>query len=111
MKKLSTRTGIEIWMKPRYAIARFMNNKSAFKTTENQDMIFTMKPIIEKNCPPEIQIHLRFDGKDFWNGQKDTLDIDVYIPTEEFLKIFSLIENNSSDNGKNLKDFIRGDSS
>jgi len=85
MKKLSEQTGSEIWVNPRYAIARFMLSKAAFKTAERQPMIFTLKPIKEKFVEPEVQLHLRFEGKDLWNKLADTLDIDVYIPLSEFL--------------------------
>src|SRR3989304_2050205 len=84
MKELSKKISNEIWLKPRYAIARFMKKKIAFKTNEFQPMIFTLKIIKEKLIEEEIQLHLRFKGKDFWNNLDDDLDIDIYIPVKEF---------------------------
>ena len=87
LKRLSEKTGREIWLKPSYAIARFKRHKAAFKTFENQKMILTVKPIQEKNLDPEIQIHLRFVGRDLWDGKEGILDIDFYIPLTEWQKL------------------------
>jgi hypothetical protein len=107
MKELSKRIGEELWLKPRYAILRFMKNKSAFKTEEFPSMIFTLKPIKEINIEEEIQLHIRFDGKDLWNGLQDVIDVDVYIPVEEFLKVASMFSEKKDMNGqKSLFDSI-----
>ena len=87
MKNLSKIIGKEVWLRPRYVIARFMNKKTAFKTTDFQPVLLTIKPIIEENIGKQIQLHLRFKGKDYWNNLSDTLDIDVYIPFNEWKKI------------------------
>jgi len=96
MKELSKKISNEIWLKPRYAIARFMKKKIAFKTNEFQPMIFTLKIIKEKLIEEEIQLHLRFKGKDFWNNLDDDLDIDIYIPVKEFEKVKELSKNGNS---------------
>ncbi len=86
MKSLSPQTGNEVWLKPSYAIARFMGAKTAFKTEQDDAMICTIKPIKERGVSPQIHFHLRFNGTDHWKGLKDCLDIDVYIPLEEWEK-------------------------
>jgi len=90
-KQLPQRIGYEVWLRPRYAIARFMNCKIAFRTEDNQPMILTVKPISEKNVGDQIQLHLRFKGKDYWNNISDVLDVDVYIPIEEWKKVVRLM--------------------
>ena len=85
MKRLSKVIGKEIILNPRYAIARFMSSKKAYKTKDFQPMWFTIKPIVEKAVGEQIQVHIRFEGIDEWhNDEKETLDIDVYIPIEEW---------------------------
>ena len=64
-----------------------MNSKVAFKTSDFQPMIFTIKPIFEEGVGEQIQIHLRFEGKDYWNDLSDVLDVDVYIPIEEWRRL------------------------
>ncbi|MBK5093192.1 MAG: hypothetical protein JJE48_06725 [Actinobacteria bacterium] len=90
MKKLSPRTGDEVWIKPDYAIARFMGSKVAFKTVGDSGMICTAKPIQERNREPQVQLHVRFIGTDVWKGVKDTVDIDVYIPLDEWDKLIEV---------------------
>ena len=64
-----------------------MKSKAAFKTKDFQPMIFTVKKITEKGVGDQVQFHIRFDGKDHWNGNKeDTLDVDTYLPIDEFKK-------------------------
>lgn len=89
-KVLPKTISTEHWLKPSYAIARFMKSKKAFKTEQEQSMIFTMKVIREKNLPDQLQIHARFDCKDYYTGEKENLDIDVYIPFEEVKQIVNI---------------------
>ena len=86
-KSLSPQIGDEVWLKPSYAIARFMGAKVAFKTRQDDAMICTIKPIKEGTLPPQVQIHLRFTGNDLWEGLRETLDIDIYVPLTEWEKI------------------------
>lgn len=92
MKKLSLQTGDEVRFNVDYIICRFMKSKKAYKTPQNpKDVWFTMKPVKEKNVPEEIQIHLRFNGRDYWYNEEDIIDIDVYVNKEEFLRKVDVI--------------------
>ena len=84
MKKLSDKTGKEVWINPRYLILRFMKSRKAFKIREFEKTIFTMKPVKEDNIEEQIHIHLRFNGKDLWNNLDDVIDLDVYILKKDF---------------------------
>jgi len=88
MKKLSPQVSEELWIKPSYAIVRFMKSKKAYKIDQAQSCIFTFKEVHEKNRPVEMQIHLRIEGKDHWNNmEKETIDVDIYIEKEEWEKV------------------------
>jgi hypothetical protein len=91
MKRLPKKIGPEIWLNPDYAIARFTYHKTAFKTLQNQKMILTFKLIQEKNLDPQVQVHLRFLGRDLWEGKEDILNIDFYIPLTEWKKLEDLL--------------------
>lgn len=86
-KKLPTVVGKEIWLNPRYAIARSMGRQFAFKTLDNQPMICTLKKIQENYAGLQVQFHLRFEGRDSETNVEDVLDIDVYIPFQEFQRL------------------------
>ena len=86
-KNLPKPIGDEIWVNPRYAIARFMGSKVAYKTKDDQPMIFTLKPIEEKGIGKQVQMHLRFEGEDRWNHREDTVDVDAYLPLSECEKM------------------------
>jgi len=90
-KQLSQRIGYEVFLRPSYVIARFMKSKVAFKTSQDQPMLCTIKPITEKGIGDQVQIHLRFEGKDLLNKLDDVLDVDVYIPIEEWKKVVRLV--------------------
>jgi hypothetical protein len=81
-KELSNIIGTEVFIQPNYAIAKFMKSGILVKTAQNQKMFFTFKPIKEIDLPEQIQMHIRFDSVN-----NDVLDIDVYIPVAEFLKL------------------------
>lgn len=86
MKQLSPQISDEVWVTTRYAIARFMSSKKAYKT--NNDIVLTFKRIKEKNLPEQIQVHLRFNGTDTYDNSKDTLDVDFYIDESLFKDMF-----------------------
>ena len=91
MKVLPEKTSDEIFLTMDYAICRFMKNKRAYKTCQNQAGIYlTMKKVQEKNLHPQYHIHLRFAGRDHWYGDDDTIDVDCYIHESEMSKIVSL---------------------
>ena len=90
MKKLSPVVSKEVWLNPNYAIARFMGSKRAYKTKQDQKMICTVKIVNEKNLPLEAHVHLRFEGTDTWFNEKDTLDLDLYVPLSEWSKLKDL---------------------
>jgi len=85
MKDLSEVLGNEVWIKPDYLILRFMKSRKAYKTRQNQPMIFTVKLI-----DGQVHIHVRFDGRDKWFNDMDTLDFDVYVPIKEFEKLLEM---------------------
>ena len=87
MKQLSPIVGKQHKLKLDYIIARFMKSKRAYKAN-NQTI--TIEPIQEKNCEPQIHMWIRCNVKDHWNNKKEFLDIDLYIPIMEFLKIMEV---------------------
>jgi hypothetical protein len=93
MKELSPMESNEVWLNPRYAMARFMVSKVAFKTLDNSNnTLMTAKIVQEKNLPKELQLHIRLNGKDYWNNHEDTLDIDIYIEKHNIEKLLSLLQ-------------------
>jgi hypothetical protein len=88
MKSLDEKE-VEVKVVPKYAIARFMKSKKAFKIHHFQP-ILCFFGILKKDG--QLHIHIRFNGRDEWTGEEDTLDIDVYIPKTEHNKILSLIK-------------------
>ena len=91
MKMLSPQISKEKWLNPNYAILRFMKSKKAYKTKENQNMICTFKIVKEPNLAFEVQVHLRFEGNDSWFNEKDTVDLDLYIPLLEWNKLKDMV--------------------
>ena len=91
-KKLSKVISREIFIKPRYVNARFMKSKVAFKSIDNSEKaLMTAKFVEEKNCPIELQIHVRLDGRDYFNKMDDLLDVDIYIEKEKLQEFIALI--------------------
>lgn len=91
MKELDEKE-LEIRIVPKYIIARFMRSKKAFKIRHFQP-ITCFFGILKKD--KQLHIHLRFDGKDEWSTEEDTLDIDIYIPKGEHEKIRKLLSSYS----------------
>jgi len=79
----------EIRIIPKYIIARFMKSKKAFKIKHFQPVLCFFG-VLKKDG--QLHIHIRFDGKDEWTKEEDTLDIDVYIPKSEHEKIRNLLK-------------------
>ena len=70
-----------------------MQKKKAYKSSQNQsNVIFTVKKIKEDNLEPQYHLHLRFNGKDLWYNDSDSIDVDFYIHEKEFTKILSIID-------------------
>jgi len=93
----------EVWLHPRYAIARFMKTKTAFKTLDNSNnTLMTAKVIQEKNIPKQLHIHFRMDGKDYWNKLDDIIDIDLYIGMENLEQLAKLIEEMKNENRESV---------
>lgn len=91
MKELPENKSEEIRLNVDYLICRFMKSKRAFKINQNQDGTwFTIKEVKEKGLYPQYQIHIRFDGKDEWFNENETIDLDVYIKKEELDKLKQL---------------------
>lgn len=88
MKKLDEKE-LEIRVFPEYSIVRFMKSKRAFKTEQSQP-VMCFFGILRKD--KQLHIHLRFEGKDEWSNEEDTLDIDTYIPKSEHEKIIRLLK-------------------
>lgn len=84
MKNLPVKTTKEIRLDVDYVICRFMKNKKAYKTTQNPKLWFTIKGVQEVNLPPQVQLHLRFSGRDEWNEEDDVVDLDLYVNRELF---------------------------
>lgn len=94
-KELPLNVSEEVWLRPDYAIARFMGSKAAYKTGQGQGMICTAKVIQESGHPLQVQFHFRFGGRDEWFEKDETVDVDVYMQLSEFLKMglfFKLLE-------------------
>lgn len=66
-------------MHTNYLILRFKNAEKAYKIDQDQPTIFTFKKIVEEG-KEQLQIHLRFEGKDHWHGLEDNIDLDIYVP-------------------------------
>lgn len=98
MKQLPKKIGKEIWLKPRYAILRFMNSGVAFVKKDHLPMICTFKPITEKDIGEQIQIHLRFDARDLFHKDhiQEQIDIDVYVSMDEWEKLQPLLKGKGS---------------
>jgi hypothetical protein len=93
MKQLPDRLGEELFLKIDYVICRFMKQKKAYKTSQNQsNVIFTVKKVKEENLEPQYHLHLRFNGRDVWFNDNDSIDVDFYINEKEFTKILSIID-------------------
>jgi len=91
MKTLPKIISKEIFLKIDYLMCRFMNNKHAYKINQKQSGTwFTIKKIKEEGLHEQYQIHIRFNGKDHWFKDEDTIDFDVYIPCDELKKIVDL---------------------
>lgn len=95
-KILPDKLGGEVFLQNVYAICRFMESKKAYKTKQNQPMILTLKPTItSRELGPQIQLHLRFHGRDEWFKEEDTIDVDAYVPVEEWRRQISELWANS----------------
>ena len=78
----------EIKVVPKYIIARFMKQKTAFKIKHFEPVLCYFGIL---DTDGQLHIHVRFDGRDEWNKLEDTLDIDMYFPKEEIRKIRGLL--------------------
>jgi len=86
-KALPPKVGGEALLQIDYAIARFMGSKKAYKTEQNPSgVIFSMKRIRDERVGHQVHLHLRFSGRDRVYAGEDVLDIDVYVPVEEWAK-------------------------
>jgi hypothetical protein len=93
MKTLSEVWSEEILLKPRYAICRFMKSKVAFKNKDgDKKVLFSIKKIQEEGVPEQIQFHVRLQGKDYWSGKEDVVDVDFYVDIEDFKREFDILE-------------------
>lgn len=93
MKQLPKLLSKELFFNIDYVICRFMHKKRAYKTSQNQSkVIFTIKKVKEVNLEPQYHLHLRFNGKDLWYNDSDSIDVDFYIHEKEFTKILSIID-------------------
>jgi hypothetical protein len=78
----------EALLKIDYAIARFMDSKRAYRTEQNPEgTIFSIKRVDGGTLGSQVQLHLRFKGRDRIFGGTDTLDIDAYVRVEEWAKV------------------------
>jgi len=110
MKELSRVTSKEIMINPRYAIARFMNSKVAFKNRDDdRKVLFSIKRVKEEGIPEEIQFHIRIEGRDEWSGKSDIVDVDFYVDIrsniQELSDIVTLTKPKQSED-KSMSDFI-----
>ena len=111
MKELSRVTSKEIMINPRYAIARFMNSKIAFKNKDDdKKVLFTIKKVKEEGIPEEIQFHIRIEGRDFWSNKPDIVDVDFYVDLKsnivELSDIVTLTKPKQSED-VSMSDFIK----
>ena len=87
MKVLPLQLGPEKILFIDYSIIRNMGTKDAWKTTQNNKQnIMSLKPILEKNLEPQMHIHIRIIGKDFFKegSEEQTFDVDTYINLNSF---------------------------
>ncbi len=78
----------EVRIKPQYVIIRFKESGRAFKIREFQPVLLFFGTLKNYN---QLHIHLRFNGRDEETGEKETIDLDLYIPKSECWKIKNLL--------------------
>lgn len=97
MKELPKKLKEEEFLKLNYANCRFMKSKRAYRTIYNpSNVIFTAKleEGDDKNSKIKmLHIHLRTKAEDRWFNEEEDLDIDLYIPESEFIKLEALLNN------------------
>ncbi|CAK0774104.1 hypothetical protein CCP3SC15_4970002 [Gammaproteobacteria bacterium] len=98
MKELPPVLGPEYILHVDYGIARFMESKNAWSTNQDDRRnLLSIKPILEKNLPPQLQVHIRMiaSNKTGLQGEglktDETLDIDAYINLEDFAIVLKAI--------------------
>ena len=98
MKELPPVLGPEYILHVDYGVARFMQSKNAWGTKQDdQRNLLSIKPILEKHLPPQLQIHLRLIASDKEGlntaGLKDeVLDIDAYIDLRQFASVINAMK-------------------
>jgi hypothetical protein len=71
-----------------YAIARFMESGRGYRTEQKpKGTIFSIKRVDAGTLGSQVQLHLRFKGQDRIFGGTDTLDVDAYVPVDEWMKV------------------------
>lgn len=96
MKELPLVIGPEHYFSLDYGIIRFKESKNAWRVRKNDTGSFvTFKPVLEKNLPPQLQVHLRMPVKDYETGgnrldlpKDEVLDVDFYIDLRAFAAVF-----------------------
>ncbi|WP_342812395.1 hypothetical protein [Candidatus Hadarchaeum sp.] len=85
---LPKRVSPEVFIHPDYVILRTMNNDHALRS-EQRDGFLSAK-VIEQSGRRQLQLHLRFEGRDHAFGNTGTVDLDLYLPLEELPKLTRL---------------------
>ena len=95
MKKLPRWISHEFSLDLNYCIARYMKSKVAHRIEYNQRLAgeYCTIKLVEGDAlsrfNPLIHLHIRKNVQDRHTGDKDILDIDIYIPLEDFWPKFN----------------------
>ena len=97
-KKLSKKIGKEIFLSLNKLSVKFMKNGKTYSSQEATYKLFTIKPIHEDGCNPEIQFHVRMAINER-GVDMGLLDVDFYIDKLEW-------EQKIKPKPKDLNDFL-----
>ena len=80
-----------------YVILRGMQSKRAYRSvTREPGQICWIKVVKDEELGYQLQVHVRFFGRDFWFGEAEDIDLDFYLPipdlSEELLIVLKDME-------------------
>jgi len=87
-KQLSEIIGKELFLKLNKCSVKFMKTGKTYSSQFSNYKLCTLKPIQEKGCSKEIQIHLRININEY-GEDKGLLDVDFYVDKEDLDKQIS----------------------
>ena len=87
----------EVHLPVDYVILRGMQSRRAYRSvTREPGQDVWIKIVKDDELGYQLQIHVRFFGRDFWFGEAEDIDIDFYLPIpnlcEELLVVLKDME-------------------